>query len=309
MAQELVSSGEVAVQVGSGEDNVLARNQAQVLDGRDSNVATSGSSAEVHITKLQGQLAWVHNLNDRGELDSWEAVKVGVDQVLVCELQVVQSSERNLGVESNAVDGHLSKDSEVQLCIDGSLQCDGVRWLGGKGTNEGGEGSVCIRENSEGYRWEGCLQNTAATNRGSSPWGLDVSELLGAILWVCMCSDLVHVSKNKSAISKVIQVSKGTYTKNDVLADFGDWERDAGDGEHGGNNVAGGSCWGPWVGASEVHGHLVDSDALDESEIDSNSSLAATRPCASENETGTRMKGMKSVRQVEKGSVHGLEHE
>jgi len=50
-----------------------------------------------------------------------------------------------------------------------------------------------------------------------------------------------------------------------VLADATDWERNTGDGEHGGDDVVGRGGWGPCIGASEVHGQLVEGDALDDS--------------------------------------------
>lgn len=53
-----------------------------------------------------------------------------------------------------------------------------------------------------------------------------------------------------------------------MLGDLVDGEGNAGDGEHGGNNVVGRGGRSPWVRGGEVEGHLVDGNALDQTDVD-----------------------------------------
>lgn len=139
------------------------------------------SSVEAHITELQGQLAWVHNREDRTHCGLSCGEQVDVEHSLVADIQVVQSIDDNLVVECNAVEGPLSKNSEVQLGVDSALQSDRVRCLGGKSANEGGEFRVGIRVDIERRRWEGSGQSGAA-DRGRGPIRFNGSEVLLTVL-------------------------------------------------------------------------------------------------------------------------------
>lgn len=57
------------------------------------------------------------------------------------------------------------------------------------------------------------------------------------------------------------------YDDDDVLADRGDWEGDAGNGEHGGDDIVGCHSGSPGVGGGEVHRHLVDGNRADQTQI------------------------------------------
>lgn len=58
-----------------------------------------------------------------------------------------------------------------------------------------------------------------------------------------------------------------TYSDDYVLLNRVDRQSDAGDGDHGSDNIVGGGSGSPRVGRSEVHGHLIDGDGLDQAEV------------------------------------------
>lgn len=169
------------VQGGGRQDIVVARLEAQVLDGRDTNVFASGGSAEGDISELEGQLGGVLDVDDGGHDDSVCGVQVEVNQKDVLEVQVVQSSKRSGGLEANAGDGQVAKDAQVQLDIDGALQGDGVRGLGGQGTDEAREGSMRGGEDVQDRGRESGGQSTTL-DVGSAPWCVNVTNLHSIVL-------------------------------------------------------------------------------------------------------------------------------
>lgn len=79
-----------------------------------------------------------------------------------------------------------------------------------------------------------------------------------------------------------------------MLADRVDWEGDARDGKHGGDDIAGCHGGSPGVGGGEVHRHLVDGNRADQTQI--NLMIRVRVPSLTNEKTAVSLKHAFSVK-------------
>lgn len=149
--RELLGGGEGHVKGGVRDDLVITGDELEALDGRGTDMGAVVGSIEADITKSQGQLRWVVDADNGSEVDVSINGRVDLDRIDILDvLKIVKTLEGDDGVEADAGDGQMTKDTEVQLGVNGALEGDGVRGLGGEGADKAGEGSLRVGEDIEG---------------------------------------------------------------------------------------------------------------------------------------------------------------
>lgn len=135
--QEVIRGSQVGLKCSDGHDKIVAGDQAEVLDSRDTHISTSGGSAEGDIAELQAQVRGVLEVDNRGHDNLVGGVEVGVDENHELHaVQVVQTLEGSVDLEADAGDGQVAKDAEVQFGIHRALEGGNVRSRRGEGTDE-----------------------------------------------------------------------------------------------------------------------------------------------------------------------------